>query len=83
MFVFNYLRKPKITIILAMNFLVFSCNQYDLIDSKQQTFNYEAFESFGGKFLVNVDPSNVDSSRSSQDIVDLINGAYQTNIVLP
>lgn len=74
------LRKPNFAVFLSALILFVSCNQYDINnETNERKFDYSAYNSFDGQFLV----KNFNKKSSLQEILKSINKAYQTNIKLP
>ena len=89
--ILKYFRNPKLIILLALSFLVFSCSQYELIKSNK--FNFKEFNDFiaSGIVFSNVlidDISDISLKSNSElgiqlnQLQDEINQYYGTDINL-
>ena len=79
-------RSPKLTVISALSFLIFSCSQYEMNETR--SFNYALYKTFKEQGIKLIDLDFTDfSSRSStlngQDILLTLNNEYGSNLIIP
>ena len=85
--ILNYIRKPYLAMFLASLMLFVSCTQYDSIVTKEQNFNYKAFDEFKSKGfqidLSSIKNSSVSLVEKQKAILNQVNAELGTDLTFP
>lgn len=84
------LRKPKLTLFLALSFLIFSCTKYDNLENDNYNFDYKTFENFKSTHhtidfsgVTNNQKTEIDIIRTNRALLNIINNELGTELNYP